>query len=207
MNLVDVIVQKTESIKFSYRVAILISTVALILGFFSYFFYLPKAKKISQLRKDIITLDKKIKRAKAIAKRLPEFERKAKEIDKQFKLVLKLLPDKKEIPALLEQINHIGIESGLIFRLFKPSREVPKGFYNEIPIKIEVEGRFHNIMKFIYKITTMQRIVNVFNIQMKPIRRLSPELKATFTVITYTATAYNLEEGVKKKKRKRRRHR
>ena len=201
MNFIDIIVEKTETIKFPYRIAILVGTIFLVAGFFVYFFYLPNAKKIEQLNRDITTLEKRIRRAKALAKRLPEFEKKAKEIDKQFKLALKLLPNKKEIPALLEQINHIGIDSGLIFRLFKPSREIPKGFYNEIPISIEVEGRFHNIMTFIYRITTMQRIVNVFNIHMKPIKRLSPELKATFTAVT---NRYAPERAVRKGRRRRR---
>ncbi len=198
MNLVDVIVEKTESIKMSYRIAIFVSTIALILVAFYFIYYSPKAKKIQQLRDEVVSLEKRIKRAKALARRLPEFEKKAKQIDKQFKLALKLLPNRKEIPSLLEQINHIGIECGLIFRLFKPAAERQKGFYNEIPIQIEVEGRFHNIMNFIYKITTMQRIVNVFNIDMRPIKRLSPELKATFTAVTYRFTP-----KAKKKKRRR----
>ena len=203
MKIIDIIFEKTEAIKFPYRIAILVGTIVLIGALFCYFFYLPKAKKIDQLNKDIINLDKRIRKAKALAKRLPEFEKKAKEIDKQFKLALKLLPDKKEIPTFLEQINHIGIDSGLIFRLFKPSHEIPKGFYNEIPISIEVEGRFHNIMTFIYRITTMQRIVNVFNIQMRPVKSLSPELKATFTAVTYRFAP----KGAAKKGRRRRRRR
>ncbi len=202
MKVIDIIVEKTETIKFSYRIAILVGTIVLIAALFCYFFYLPKAKKIEQLNKDITTLDKRIRKAKALAKRLPEFEKKAKEIDKQFKLALKLLPNKKEIPTFLEQINHIGIDSGLVFRLFKPSHEIPKGFYNEIPINIEVEGRFHNIMTFIYRITTMQRIVNVFNIQMRPVKRLSPQLKATFTAVTYR---FAPKDALKKKRRRRRR--
>ncbi len=201
MKIIDIIFKKTEAIKFSYRIAILVGTIVLIGALFCYFFYLPKAKKIDQLNKDIINLDKRIRKAKALARRLPEFEKKAKEIDKRFKLALKLLPDKKEIPTFLEQINHIGIDSGLIFRLFKPSHEIPKGFYNEIPISIEVEGRFHNIMTFIYRITTMQRIVNVFNIQMRPVKSLSPELKATFTAVTYRFAP----KGTAKKVRRRRR--
>ncbi len=200
MKLIDVIVEKTESINMTYRMVIFISTILIIAGGSYFLFLSPKIDRIKQLKSEINNLNGRIKAAKALAKKLPEFEAKAKKIDKQFKKALKLLPDKKEIPSLLVHINHLGIESGLIFRLFRPSRERPKGFYNEIPIKIEVEGKFHNIMQFIYKMTTMERIVNVFNISMKPIHRLSPDLRSTFTAITYR---FAPENAKKRRKRKR----
>ena len=199
MKLIDTIVEKTESIKMMHRVIIFVATVLCIMGGFYFLLYSPKAEKIKKLEKEISVLDKKIKVAKALAKRLPEFEAKAKRIDKQFKQALKLLPNKKEIPSLLKHINRLGKESGLIFRLFRPSGERPKGFYHEIPIQIEVEGKFHNVMEFIYKITTMERIINVFNISMRPIGRFSTELKSTFTAVTYRFAP----EDVSQKKRRR----
>ncbi|RLB11390.1 MAG: hypothetical protein DRG39_04235 [Deltaproteobacteria bacterium] len=202
MKAIDLIVEKTENIKMMHRIIIFAATILCIMTAFYFLLYSPKAKRIKNLENEITDLNRKIKVAKAMARRLPEFEAKARKIDKQFKQALKLLPNKKEIPSLLRHINHLGKDSGLIFRLFRPTRERPKGFYNEIPIQIEVEGRFHDVMEFIYRITTMQRIVNVFNIAMRPTKELSPNLKATFTAITYR---FALENANKKKRRRRRR--
>lgn len=199
MKAIDIVVEKTESIKTMHRVAIFAATVLCIVVAFYFLFYSPKTERIKRLEKEITSLNKKIRVAKVMAKRLPEFEAKAKKINSQFRQALKLLPDKKEIPSLLKRINHLGRDSGLIFRLFRPARERPKGFYNEIPVQIEVEGKFHKVMEFIYKITTMQRIVNVFNISMKPVKRLSPNLKTTFTAVTYRFAP----ENAKKKRRRR----
>jgi len=199
MKALDIIVEKTESIKMIHRIIIFAATILCITVAFYFLLYSPKAERIKKLEKEITSLNKKIRVARAMAKRLPEFEAKARKIDKQFKQALKLLPNKKEIPSLLKRINHLGKDSGLVFRLFRPTRERPRGFYNEILIKIEVEGRFHEIMEFIYKITTMQRIVNVFNISMRPVKRFSTNLKATFTAITYRFAP----ENAKNRKRRR----
>ena len=200
MKGLDVIIEKAESIKMIHRIIIFATTIVCILAAFYFLIYSPKAKRINDLEREISSLNRRIRVARAMARRLPEFKAKIKKIDKQFKQALKLLPDKKEIPSLLTRINHLGKDSGLIFQLFKPMRERPKGFYNEIPIQIEVEGRFHDIMEFIYRITTMQRIVNVFNITMKPVKRLSPDVRADFIAVTYRFAP----ENPKKKKRRRR---
>ncbi len=179
------IIRKVEEIKRSHRIAIFVISCLIVFIFFYFFSFSPKRKKIKQLKSEIADLDRRIKIARRLAKRIKEFEEKERKVDEKFKIALKLLPDKREIPSLLTQINHLGKEIGLVFKLFKPGQEKKKGFYCEIPIQIEVEGRFHDIMKFIYKITTMERIVNVFDISMQPKEMLSTELKTNFKAVTY----------------------
>ena len=62
------------------------------------------------------------------------------EIDKTFGALLKQLPNKAEMEALLIDINQAGLGRGLQFELFKPGRETTKDFYAELPIYLEDYG-------------------------------------------------------------------
>ncbi len=185
MRYLDNLIEKVEAIKPTYRIVIFAGTVLLIFAIFYFLSFSPKAKRIDQLKNEISNLEMRIKKAKALARRLPEFKKKAEKMEKQFRVALELLPNQREIPSLLERINHIGIETDLVFQVFRPGREKSEGFYSQIPIYVELEGKFHNIMEFMYKVTTMKRIVNVFDIRMNPKEKFSTQLRTTIKAATY----------------------
>jgi len=197
MKGIDELIEKVGAINPSYRIAILAGTIIFILALFYFLSFSPKAKRIDQLENEISNLDIKIKKAKALARRLPEFKKKAKKMEKQFKIALELLPNQREIPSLLERINHIGIETDLVFQVFRPGREKREGFYSQIPIYVELKGKFHNIMEFMYKVATMKRIVNIFDIKMNPKVKFSTQLRTTIKAATY-----RFVPDVKKRKKK-----
>jgi type IV pilus assembly protein PilO len=89
-------------------------------------------------------------------------------VESQFAEALNLLPNTKEIPALLKTITQLGTDSQLEFVLFSPQRERPKDFYMEIPVSIQVSGSYHNVAVFFDKVGRMDRIINILNVDMKP---------------------------------------
>jgi len=196
--------EKIESIKMSYRILIFVGSVALVIALFLFQVYFPKTEKISMIRKEIAGLEKRIDQARKKAENLAEFEAEEAEVDAQFKEALKLLPDKKEIPSLLKRIDALGNESDLKFCLFKPEKEIPRGFYFEIPVSIEVSGRYHDVVCFFDKVSNMKRIVNIFDVSIKPEKPLSTTLKTTFRAVTYRfRSKADVEKAQQKRKRKR----
>ena len=79
----------------------------------------------------------------------------------KFGKLLKQLPGQSEIPELLEEISQKGLKSGLKFQLFDPQPEISHDFYVEVPIKIKVDGSFHQIANFISSVANMKRIVTM----------------------------------------------
>jgi len=205
MNSFSLLIEKIEGIKRLHRVLIFVGAVTLISGLFLYFIYFPKTEKAQMLRKSISQLDIKLNDARTKAKNLPKFEAEAASVEKEFKAASKLLPDKKEIPSLLKHVNHLGKESDLKFLLFKPKKERSCGFYFEIPISIKVAGRYYNVLTFFDKISKISRIVNVFDVKMKPKKAMSTDLNATFTAVTYRFRGKNEKDLSKHKGRNRRR--
>ena len=78
-----------------------------------------------------------------------------------FNDLLRQLPGHTEVPALLEDISAIGHANGLRFSLFKPMPEKLKEFYAELPIKINVQGTYHQIAQFISEVSSLDRIVTI----------------------------------------------
>jgi type IV pilus assembly protein PilO len=87
------------------------------------------------------------------------------DIEKQFGALLKQLPGKSEMDALLTDINQAGLGRGLQFELFKPAaHEAVKDFYAELPITIKITGNYHDIGAFSSDIGKLSRIVTLNDI-------------------------------------------
>ncbi|MGA8147136.1 MAG: type 4a pilus biogenesis protein PilO [Gallionellaceae bacterium] len=86
-----------------------------------------------------------------------------------FGALLKQLPNKSEMDALLTDINQAGLGRGLQFELFKPGSELITGVFAEQPITIRVSGDYDDLGKFASDISQLPRIVTLNNISIAPI--------------------------------------
>jgi len=77
------------------------------------------------------------------------YKQQLREIDTQFGALLKQLPNKSQMDALLVDINQAGLGRGLQFELFKPApKETVKDFYAELPVSVRVTGSYHDMGQF-----------------------------------------------------------
>ncbi len=196
------LVEKIEKIKMPIRILILVGTLAVLAGAFTWFVYLPKTEAIAKTEKRVEELSKKLANVKKQARNLEKFEEKFKQVTAQFEEALKILPDRKEIPSLLTNVTRLGNEAGLQFLLFNPQAERGRDFYREIPVSIRVEGTYHNVARFFDSVGRMDRIVNIFNVSMKPTKALSTELVTSCNAVTYQFTAKAAPKPKKGKKRR-----
>lgn len=90
------------------------------------------------------------------------------DIKQTFGDLLKRLPNKTEVAALLVDISQQGLGAGLEFELFRPGTETPTDFYVELPIQIRVVGDYHSFGKFISGMSDLPRIVTNHNISIMP---------------------------------------
>jgi type IV pilus assembly protein PilO len=177
------IIDKIGTLSLLYRVLIFIGIVAVIVGPFVQFLYLPKKRQIDDLKKEYEAVELRLVTAKAKAKQIKHFENKIKRAETEFKMVKKKLPEKKEIPSLLANISQSGQDAGLEFVLFRPKPERIKDFYAEIPVSINVTGNYHHVAVFFDRVSRLPRIVNIDNIKMTPSK--GSKLNTSCTAITY----------------------
>lgn len=91
------------------------------------------------------------------------------ETQESFGALLKQLPSKSEMDALLTDINQAGLGRGLQFELFRPGPETVNGSFAEQPITIKVTGNYDDIGKFSSDIAMLPRIVTLNNIAISPV--------------------------------------
>ncbi len=90
------------------------------------------------------------------------------ETQESFGALLKQLPSKSEMDALLTDINQAGLGRGLQFDLFRPGAEKMEGAFAEQPITIKVTGNYDDIGKFSSDIAMLPRIVTLNDISITP---------------------------------------
>lgn len=110
------------------------------------------------------------------------------EIDRSFGALLKQLPNKAEVEALLIEINQAGMGRGLQFELFKPGQEVIKDFYAELPISVKLVGSYHDFGAFAGDIGRLSRIVTLNNLS------ITAQTNGMLTLDAITKTFRYLDE-------------
>jgi type IV pilus assembly protein PilO len=124
---------------------------------------LERARQEEQKLKDTFLAKKK----EAI--NLDIHKQQLKDIEQSFGALLKQLPNKAEMDALLTDINQAGLNRGLQFELFKPApQETFSEFYAELPITIRVTGAYHDISGFTSDVAALPRIVTISDINLAP---------------------------------------
>ena len=107
------------------------------------------------------------------------------EIDRSFGALLKQLPNKSEMEALLIEVNQAGLGRGLQFELFRPSAEQAKDFYAELPVTVKINGPYHDIGAFAADIGKLPRIVTLNGIAIAPVKGGALTLDATVKTFRY----------------------
>jgi type IV pilus assembly protein PilO len=180
--------EKIEKIKIHFRILILLGAVVLFGGLFAYFVHIPKTAEIEKTKKNITKLNKRLTRAIKRSKKLPKLNAEMALRDTQYEEALKLLPNKKEIPNLLRKVTELGNDA--------------KKLYFEIPLAVEVRGGYHNVAVFFDKIGHMERIMNIKDVSMRPVKGRSTNLITKCTAVTYRLRGKaSAKKAPKKKKR------
>ena len=128
-------------------------------------FFLDTQGQIDQLeagRAQELKLKDDYLNKKRLAINVDLYKQQLREIDTQFGALLKQLPNRSQMDALLVDINQAGLGRGLQFELFKPAQsETSREFYNELPIQVKVTGTYHDMGAFASDVGQLSRIVTL----------------------------------------------
>lgn len=176
---------KVSKLRMAHRILIFVGTIVILVGLFIWLVHMPKTAEIRALRTEIKKLDDQLRLVKIRARDLEKLEKERVRKQEELALALKLLPTTSEIPNLLKSITKLGNDSNLEFLLFSPDRQVPRDFYVEIPVNIEVQGVYHDVAMFFDKVGKLDRIVNVIDVSMAPVKSMDVMLKTSCKAVTY----------------------
>ena len=181
----DSFFDKASKLRMAHRVLIFVGTIVILAGLFIWLVHMPKTAEIRTLRTEIKKLENQLRLVKIRARDLERLEKERARKQEELALAVKLLPTTSEIPNLLKNITKLGNDSNLEFLLFSPDRQIPRDFFVEIPVNIQVQGVYHDVAMFFDKVGKLDRIVNVIDVSMAPVKSMDVMLKTSCKAVTY----------------------
>ena len=137
-----------------------IVTVIVVLGYFLDWKDQWETLELAQVEETKLKEQYSQKKAKAINFEL--YVQQLTEVEQSFGALVKQLPNRSEIDALLTDVNQAGLGRGLQFDLFRPApQEKMADFYAELPISIRITGNYHDIGAFASDVAALPRIVTL----------------------------------------------
>ena len=142
--------------------SLIVLAILLLGGFFD---WKDQLDALERVQNDETKLKAEYASKKAKAVNLELYVSQLREIEQSFGALLKQLPNKSEMDALLTDINQAGLGRGLQFELFKPAtQERMADFYAELPISVKVTGTYHDMGAFASDVAQLPRIVTLNDI-------------------------------------------
>ena len=200
----DSLPRTTQVVVFSFFV--------LCLAFAFYWYFLKGLlKERSRLRTEISKLELSVAQGTAIEGRLHQFKQELAQLEQRLAVLQSILPAEKETPAVLRSVQRMAASSNLKINKLTPQAVVPRGFYSDWPIQIEVEGNYDGLGLFFEKVSQATRIIDVGTITIRSIDDppdASKTLSASCTATTYVfndeqAEAANTDENAIRKEKRR----
>lgn len=125
--------------------------------------------EVERLRGEEASLREVYAQKKRQAIHYEAYKKRLEDIEKSLAALLRQLPNKSEMDALLTDINQVGVGRGLEFELFRPGLETPADFYATLPVTIKVKGEYHDIAGFVSDVAQLPRIVTLHDVSLTPV--------------------------------------
>lgn len=157
----DSLLDRLMRISREARVAMIVGVALAIAGGYYGLAYRPAEAEVELLQDEVHTLQRKLAKVRVVAENLLEFEREVEGLRDELSLALQQLPDRKQFEDLLQDVTTAGKKVGVQIQSIQREPETERGFYAEVPFKIQLEGEFHGIAMFFERVAKLPRIVNV----------------------------------------------
>jgi len=197
---IDQKLQVIARMPLSRKILVLAAIHIVLIVLFYLFLFSPVTTKVAMERTVLEGVVRNVTRTRVVAANIPKFRKEKEALEARLTKALTQLPNEREIPNLIDSISKAGRDSGLDILVFKPSGERSKGFYAEVPVKMQVKSEFKSFYNFCKKIGELPRIVNIenLNVKSKADRDGTVLLSASFMATTFRF----VPEGQLKKKKK-----
>ena len=183
------------------KVAVMLLVCAAVVGGGVYFDTLDQLASLESAEQKEQTLKSEFEAKQKKAVNFQDYQDQLSQIETSLDEMIRQMPTEEEVASLLVDISQTGLASGLEFKLFKPEAPILKDFYSELPIKIQVTGKYHELGLFVSGLASLPRIVTIHDVNITPENKDGTMLMSA-VVKTYNegTDASSVGAGTKKKR-------
>lgn len=172
----------------------------LIIGCLAFAFYWYFLRDLMRERRKLddetARLERSVAQGTAIEKRLKEFKRELEQLERRLAVLQTLLPAQKETPSVLRSVQEMAASSNLKITKFTPQPVVPRVFYADWPIALEVEGNYDALGSFFEKVSKADRLIDVGSIAIKGIEDSTDASRTLLASCTATTFVFREDQVV-----------
>lgn len=163
-----------------------------------YFVVNPKQQDNEQMQAQLDQKKSDNETLRKYERDLPGLEREIASLQQQLEIERTIVPDEKEAPAFIHLMQDTAASAGIEIRRYTAKDVSTREFYSEVPYEIDIDGSYYSVVNFFERVSKLQRIINVGNLQMAtPKRSSDAKVKNTYqyapsesVVANITATTY-----------------
>jgi Tfp pilus assembly protein PilO len=176
---------------------------------FAYYYYYLKSRieERDAIQTEIINLEQAVAQKMAVEIRHKQFKEAIAKSQEQLAIRQRILPTEKETPIVLRSIQQMAKSGDLRIDKFIPQPMIPRAYYSDWPIQLEVQGSYNGLGLFFEKISRAHRIINVGTISIKGIEQQNDPtqtLTASCTATTFVFNDMSMPQEMEKQKEKKR---
>ncbi len=154
---------------------------------------------ITKRTNELEALKTKVREGKAAEARLPQFREEAERLETDLQRLLRILPTAMQTDEIIKKIKSLTERGTFRFVTFQPQAFAKKDFYTEWPIRVQLEGNYHELALFFDRLSRFSRIINVESMVIRTRNKPGPNtITANFTMKTFIYGAIEATGGRKK---------
>ena len=149
----------------------------------------PQREALALLQAELEQKRSEVAQAERDQVELEKFQGEVNDLNNRLQALSAVLPERQEAAALLRRLVTFAQQSNLTLRAFRPQAPVIREMHSEWPIRLELDGTYHNLGNFFDRVSKFPRIINISDVIIRA--KEAPELNLTITV-ECTATTFVL---------------
>ncbi|MGC2696043.1 MAG: type 4a pilus biogenesis protein PilO [Candidatus Angelobacter sp.] len=163
------------------RAGILFLAAAMVGAAYYYIYFNPLYQSNQQLQAKIKDKKEENDRLKTFEPKLAEVNRNMAILQQQLEIQKKIVPDDKDADQFIKLLHDTAATSGIEIRRYTAMPVGNKEFYSEVPFAIDIDGPYYSVLNFFQRVSELERIVNIGNMQMSNTKTTGPaKVKGTY---------------------------
>jgi type IV pilus assembly protein PilO len=148
------------------RAGVLFIAAAMVGAAYYYIYFNPLYQANQQLTTKIKDKREENDRLRLFEPKLAEVNRNMAILQQQLEIQKKIVPDDKDADQFIKLLHDTAATSGIEIRRYTAMPTANKEFYSEVPFAIDIDGPYYSVLNFFQRVSELERIVNVSNMQM-----------------------------------------
>jgi Tfp pilus assembly protein PilO len=148
------------------KAAILVAAVVAVFAAFYFLHYATWEQTIVALQSEVETLSKSLVTEQGSLNKHKSIDEFIKPVEFTHSYLSHFLTNDNDIDRLVQILSDLASQAGVKVNYFSPKQVVPKTDYAEIQFAMDFEAPFLNVLKFLYSLSQMDRIINITSVNM-----------------------------------------